>query len=129
MTRVTRWPDAPRRRLDDDAGELFDGREPGEDLVEPVVPERAHTAARGRGFDLVPRSLLRGQVLELVVHAQELEDADPAAIARLGAPGATLLLVELRAVEGHRDLGTGPKPDQLLGRDLVRLRAVLAEPA
>src|SRR6478752_5084837 len=52
---------AARRRLDHDAGELFDGREAGEDLVHAVVPERAHAGAHRGRLQLVAGRLLRGQ--------------------------------------------------------------------
>ena len=48
-----------RRRLDDDAGELFDRGEAGEDLVQAVVPERAHAVAERGGLELVARRLPR----------------------------------------------------------------------
>ena len=48
-----------RRGLDDDAGELFDRREAGEDLVHAVVPERAHAVAQRGRLQLVARRLLR----------------------------------------------------------------------
>src|SRR5262245_28271517 len=78
---------------------LFDGREAAHDLADSVVPDRAHAGSHRRLLDLVARRSTGGQLLELVVHDQELEDADSALVARLRAPGAADLAVEACAEE------------------------------
>src|SRR2546425_4080430 len=78
------------------AGQLFDGRQPGRDLRDAVVPERAHALRDRRALELLAARLRGGEALQRLAHLEQLIDADPALVAGLVTARAAAL-----AVEGH----------------------------
>ena len=86
-----------------------------------------HALVARRFGDHVARRLLRRELLEPRAHLEELEHADAAAVARVAAPRATALAIEERALHLLRADLVDVQRQELLGRDLVRLRAVRAE--
>src|SRR4051812_27929244 len=118
---------SPSQRLDRDAGELFERREPGGDLREAVVPQRPHALFDRGAFEFFPARLGRGQALHRLAHHEQLIDADPALVARLAAAGAALLAVEDDAVGGRGAPGGDARLDPLFSRRRVHLAAVAAE--
>src|SRR5436305_7562708 len=109
-----------------DAGELFDRGQSREDLLDAVGPERVHRALHGRALELLVARLSRRERRELLVHRQELEDADPAAIPGLPAADAAVAAEQL-ALSVAELLGHARRLELLLAR-VVELLAVLAEP-
>src|SRR5205085_9034390 len=83
-----------RMQSDSDARELFDRRETGGHLGEPVVPQRLHAGVHRRAFDLLTRRMARRERREILGHLEQLVDADPAAVAGLVAARAAALAVE-----------------------------------
>ena len=55
----------PTPTVDQDAAQLVDGGETREDLLDPVLPERAHAASDRRGFDLLSGAVPGDQVPEI----------------------------------------------------------------
>jgi len=92
----------------------------------------AHTvatviAAGGReedALDVLAARLLDCERGDLLVHREQLEDADPAAVAGLPAAGAAALAVEGHPVGGKGDVVRDPGLQQLVHRGLVHLAAV-----
>ena len=77
-----------------DARELLERGEPGGGLRDTVVPERAHPGRCRSPFDFLAVRVPGGKLLELVVHDEQLEDADPTLVAGAAAAGAANLSVE-----------------------------------
>src|SRR5712692_10860815 len=65
------------------AGQLFDGRQPGRDLRDAVVPERAHALRDRRALELLAARLRGGEAFQRLAHLEQLIDADPALVAGL----------------------------------------------
>src|SRR5690348_17120827 len=117
-----------RRGLDrGDAGELFERGEAGEGLLDAVGPQCAHTARHRCPLELLVARLAGGERRELLVHLEDLEDADPALVAGLAAANAAVAAEELGLAVAQL-LGDARRLELRLVRR-VELLAMLAEPA
>src|SRR6185312_16671294 len=80
---------------DDDARELFEGRQPGGNLLEAVGPERAHSFRRRRFLELVVRGAAAGEPRDGLGHRQVLEDTDATLVSGGVAARAADLVLQL----------------------------------
>src|SRR5205809_2686048 len=91
------------------AGELLDGGDARGNLPDPVFPHRAHPLLACSPLELVTGCPFGRELLQPLAHLEQLEDADPAAIAGLAAPGAAPAPVERRAFESAFHLVVDPE--------------------
>src|SRR5215210_8171259 len=89
----------------EDTAELLQRGDAGGDFREAVVPQRAHAALHRRALEVIAVGAGNCERLELLRHHEQLEDADPAAVAGVAASRAPALAVEGGAVRGGCDLG------------------------
>src|SRR5215831_19968467 len=80
-----------------DAAELFDRRDAGGDLRDAVLPHRPHARLECGALDHLARRPLGGEQFQVLVHPQQLEDADTALVARVAAARAAVLAAEGRS--------------------------------
>src|SRR5437763_1051690 len=95
--------------------------------ADAVLPHRPHALFDGSTLDLLARRLLGRELLEALAHREELEDADPPAVARLPAAGAPVAAVEGGTHEGGLHFLGQMEPPELVGGRRVRLGTVRAQ--
>src|SRR5438552_616097 len=78
----------PTAGLDDHPHDLFDGGQPGEDLLDPVVAQDLHALLARDASDLLGGAALGGEPLDLLGLQHHLVGGHAPAIAGLRAVGA-----------------------------------------
>src|SRR6266545_5831840 len=115
------------KRLYDDPGELFEGRQPRRDLRQAIIPEHLHPGLERRPLDVLAACVLGGETAQILRHDHELVDADTAFVASLVAPWTASLAIEADTVCRSGLIGREASVEHLLPGDHVHLGAVRAE--